>query len=228
MPWVEGLGYARRESIGIIMFTLDQAAFEAFNPDAVSEFVNCWGKYYRYDLDKYFPFIKLGLDLQEDDLKALLKWKDVWMLSPPKSGNGLNPRVHKVLEKRQAINAFRKDELKDSEFAEITNRIFPNGIVWQLFLFHIARPITCPIADQHVFRAYSRFSGEPAPKTVGEFAGYSSWFNELALRFRAQTRVDDSDKVAMLKANKDLDGALMAFGQFLKKYDRESKDQPHT
>jgi hypothetical protein len=45
-------------------------------------------------------------------------------------------------------------------------------------------------------------------------------FQELATRFRASVGIDDTDQVSIIQANKRLDNALFAFGQFLASYDR--------
>jgi hypothetical protein len=86
------------------------------------------------------------------------------MLTHPRKSDGEpNPRVVRVLNQLAAMNEFRRGTLSVDEFQEIAQSVFPHGIVWQSFLFHVTRPAEWPIADQHVFRSYALLSDTAAP-----------------------------------------------------------------
>ena len=150
------------------MFILDIKQFEEFDLNSVKQFVNYWSKHYSYDTIKAFDSdevihyvneLNLGNNLTEQNIKRLLRWKDPWMLteekkSEPKKGKK-NKKVLSVIEKTDYINKFRQSKINEKEFKTETEMIFPSGLVWQIFLFHIARPFEYPIADQNVFRAFS-------------------------------------------------------------------------
>jgi hypothetical protein len=104
----------------------------------------------------------------------------------------------------------------------VTAQIFPfeGGIVYRLFLFHIACPLEWPIADQNVFRAFEALYGMKEPRTIDEFKKeYVPRFKKLAENLRRKRRVNRKNKRAVLDENKKLDSALMMFGKFLRRYD---------
>jgi hypothetical protein len=186
------------------MYVLNRDTFRSVDTNRIVQFVECWERYYDGDdIVEYLSELNIGNDLSEQNVTRLLRWKDPLRLTHPrKTDGGPNPRVIRVLEQLGKLNEFRNGKLNASEFQSITNSLFPNGIIWQLFLFHLARPAEWPIADQHVFRSYAKT------------------FQELATRFRASVGIDDTDQVSVVQANKRLDNALFAFGQFLASYDR--------
>lgn len=203
------------------MFVLDRAEFRAVDMACIGRFVECWERYYTDDDREYFEQINVGKDLTEDNLTRLLRWKDPRMLTHPRKADGApNPRVTQVLAQIDSLNRFRRGDSTADEFQAITQKIFPNGIIWQLFLFHLARPADWPIADRHVFRSYSVLFNARAPDSIAAFGSYSNRFRELAAEFRRRAAIEDTDEAAIVRTNKRLDNALFAFGQFLDAYDR--------
>ncbi len=203
------------------MYTLNRDAFRSVDTDRIAQFVECWDRYYDgYDVAEYLSELNIGSDLTEQNVTRLLRWKDpIWLTHPKKKDGKANPHVVRVLRQLDALNGFRNGELNADEFQAITNGLFPNGIIWQLFLFHVAQPVEWPIADQHVFRSYSVMFGAAAPESIAAFSSYSKKFRELAASFRASVGIDDNDKALVVRENKRLDNALFAFGQFLAAYD---------
>lgn len=214
------------------MYVLDRKAFRALDTSRIKQFVECWERLYRGsvrlsnspELIDYFQELNLSHNLSEQNTTRLLRWKDPRMLTHPKQdSDGIgapNPRVERVLAKLDRINEFRSGALSQADFAEITHEVFPNGIIWQLFLFHIAQPWRWPIADQHVFRAHSLLFNSPAPNSIESFRAYTDQFHTMAKRLREDLQVDENDLNGVVHANKRLDNALMAYGQFLQAYDR--------
>jgi hypothetical protein len=204
------------------MYVLNRDTFRSVDTNRIVQFVECWERYYDGDdIVEYLSELNIGNDLSEQNVTRLLRWKDPLRLTHPrKTDGGPNPRVIRVLEQLGKLNEFRNGKLNASEFQSITNSLFPNGIIWQLFLFHLARPAEWPIADQHVFRSYSVMFDAAVPDSIATFSSYVKTFQELATRFRASVGIDDTDQVSIIQANKRLDNALFAFGQFLASYDR--------
>ena len=214
------------------MYVLDRAAFRAVDTNRIKEFVECWERFYRGnvhlsnspELIDYFRELNLSHKLSEENITRLLRWKDPRMLTHPKQeSNGRttpNPRVERVLAKLDRINQFRSSGLLDGDFAQVTKQVFPTGIIWQLFLFHMAQPWRWPIADQHVFRVHSTLFNAPAPNSIESFRAYADQFHIMSKRLREDLHMDENDLNEVVRANKRLDDALMAYGQFLQKYDR--------
>jgi hypothetical protein len=203
------------------MYVLNRNDFRATDKNRVVEFVECWERYYRGNDLEYFAELNLGGDLTEQNIMRLLRWKDPRFLThPKKKGGGSNQHVTRVLERMVSINSFRNGYLTVDDFGTITRRIFPTGIIWQLFLFHVARPTDWPIADQNVFRSYSVLFNVTVPNSINSFRSYADAFQELAANLRSAGGIDDADPELVVRANKRLDNALVAFGQFLATYDR--------
>jgi hypothetical protein len=202
------------------MYVLNRNDFRAADTNSVARFVECWERYYRGDDHEYFADLNLGNDLTEQNIARLLRWKDPRFLTHPKKGREPNPHVSRVLAETASINRFRNGDLAVDDFAGITQKIFPTGIIWRLFLFNLARPTDWPIADQNVFRSYRVLFNATVPNSIDSFRAYAETFQTLALRLRSAAGSDDADLELTVRANKRLDNALMAFGQFLATYDR--------
>ena len=91
--------------------------------------------------------------------------------------------------------------------------LFERGIVFRAFLLHIAKPHICPIADQHVFRAYALQTKKPPDWKSDDweaYDGYKAYFHKIADAMKIERTTYN------VKALKEIDNALMVFGQFLK------------
>jgi len=208
------------------MFVLNRDHFRGSNEAHLNNFVTCWERYYRGSvpissadttLINYEVELNIQSDLTEQNVTRLLRWKDPRMLTHLKVNGTDNHRVRNVLNKIRALNQFRNGSINRQTFAQTTAGIFPNGIVWQLFLFHIARPWEWPIADQHVFRAHAALFQQPAPQTLDAIELYRNNFACLAQAFQG---ISVDCRVETVRRNKRLDDALMSYGQFLLAYDR--------
>jgi len=207
------------------MFHLNRDDFHNRDETQISEFVECWQRYYRDSVSisptddtliNYETELNLQGELTQQNVVRLLRWKDPRMLTHPKLDGTSNHRVEKVLANLDAINRFRQGTLDQAAFAQTVAGIFHNGIVWQLFLFHIARPWEWPIADQHVLRAHAALFNEGIPNTIEEFEQYKTNFMHVA---RAYQDIPGDSRDDIARRNKQLDNALMAYGQFLRAYD---------
>ena len=226
------------------MFILNVKQFGEFDLTMARQFVEYWSKQYPYDSAKvfdsdevidYIDELNLGDNLSEQNVKRLLRWKDPRMLtekilSGSRKGNE-NKKVLKVIEKREQINKFRRSEIGVDDFKNETERIFPNGFVWRIFLFHIARPFEYPIADQNVFRTFSTQKLTKTPEDWDEgYQQYRDYFFQIAISsgiIVEKPKGHEADIKEIVKRLKRVDDALFAFGQFLNSYGEEN-DLPHS
>ena len=216
------------------MFILDIKQFEEFDLNSAEQFVNYWSKHYSYDTIKafdsnevihYINELNLGNNLTEQNIKRLLRWKDPRMLteekiSEPNKGKK-NEKVLRVIEKTDSINKFRQRKINEKEFKTETEMIFPSGFVWQIFLFHIARPFEYPIADQNVFRAFSTQKHTAIPKDWEGYTHYMDYFFQIAISYGIITKKPkghEPEIKEIVKKLKKVDNTLFAFGQFLSSY----------
>lgn len=216
------------------MFVLNVKQFGEFALNRSKQFVDYWSKQYSYDSVKafssdevinYIDELNLGNDLSEQNIKRLLRWKDPRrltekILSGPNKGME-NKKVLMVVEKRDCINKFRHAEIDEKEFKAETENIFPNGFVWQIFLFHIAQPFKYPIADQNVFRAFSTQKATKIPEEWDGYKQYIDYFFQISISsgiIAEKPKGDESDIKEIVKKLKKVDDALFAFGQFLNSY----------
>jgi len=201
------------------MFTLNRNDFHGADTNRLVEFVECWNRYYGGDDDEYLAALNLGNDLTKPHIARLLRWKDPRFLTRRNRDDAPNLRVERVLAQTVAINDFRNGRIDAGDFETLTRSIFPNGIIWQLFLFHIARPRDWPIADRNVFHSYSALFNVDIPDSIVAYRSYANAFHKLASTLRRAMRIDNTDLTRVVMANKRLDNALVAFGQFLGTYD---------
>ena len=204
------------------MYTLNTSQFGNYDIDRAEDFVSFWQTYYRYSVKflgssreiDYFHELNVGSKLSEGNIRNLLRWKDPryltsQILSGPNKG-GLNGRVERVIEATTELNRFRYNEISEDEFRSVVSRMFPSGPIWQIFIFHICKPISYPIADQHVYRSFSYHRGRGTPNSWESYLVYADYFDSIcnSCNFAQDDMVE----------RKRVDNALMAYGQFLKNY----------
>jgi len=216
------------------MFILNVKQFEEFDLYRAKQFVDYWSNKYQNDSVKafnstevidYVEELNLESNLSEQNIKRLLRWKDPRrltekILSGPDEGKD-NKKVLKVIENIDWFNKFRQGKIGEEEFKIKTKVIFPNGFVWQIFLFHIARPFEFPIADQNVFRAFSTQKHTMEPIDWGGYKDYIDYFFQIAKSSGISVekpKGHESDLKEIVKKLKNVDNALFAFGQFLRSY----------
>jgi hypothetical protein len=209
------------------VFTLENANIAENSLDNAPDFIACWNQFYEYhirihggDIDvDYVAELGIGHELTEENCRRLLRWKDPKFLthkiqSGPNQGQ-LNPRVERTTAVLPQINLFRRDRLSEDDFKICTGNVFPTGLVWQVFLFHIAKPHIYPIADQHVFRVFCLHRDVASPRNWDFYQQYREYFGQIAERCG----------IALLPANvhalKRIDNALVVFGKFVKAYYRQ-------
>lgn len=125
--------------------------FKLYQPCAAQEFVAFWEQFYesgKYPDEVYLHNLNLSGELSVENVGALWLWKS------ERYGPPMISRTKVILPQ---LNQFRHlpvvtEADKHSLWQEIVK--FTMGIVWQAFLFHIARPRDYAILDQHVMRAF--------------------------------------------------------------------------
>ena len=211
----------------------ERDAIEDFRSERVGDFVRYWSEFYKYDVKifgsnsksiDYFRELNIRdneslCDLTKENIQRLLRWKDPHILTQvimtgPHRGKD-NPRVKRVLDRLDDINRFRRGEVEESDVCALADSIFSSGIVFRVFLLHIAKPHMYPIADQHVFRAYGLDAKKPdnwKPDSWTEYNEYRGHFHRIADAIGIQRTIGNIENL------KKIDNALWAFGKFLKSY----------
>lgn len=142
-------------------------------------------------------------EFDNNDLKALFKWKNGMELSAKKQKSVED----KILSKINKINNFKKSQEVDiaafqKEFSNLT-------AVWKIFLLHCIKPKHYPIYDQHIHRSFSFIHKEDfsiiSNDTISNKEKEQFYFKRYLPFIQANT-IEDIKK---------LDEAFFAFGQFL-------------
>ena len=114
-----------------------------------------------------------------------------------------------MIQKLREFNRFRFLKKVNTEefnkFWKVICGIVKTGLIWRVYLLHIARPDDYPIVDQHVLRAYHFLTfGEISEleQTLETYFSYREFFFKIARESGKEPRL--------------VDKALMAFGQYLK------------
>ncbi len=206
------------------MFILNPQDFANANPQNLRGFVDYWSQFIDpapkiHGLEQrinYLAEMNIGHDLTEENIQRLLRWKSPQYLTHVNRQGAFVIRVHRVLDLIGDINAFRNEQIGQDQFLRIITRIFRDGVVYRAFLFHVARPMQFPICDQHVFRAHSLLTQVPAADTWEHYLIYRDWFHGLRGALGITQLVNEGN----VRAAKELDSALMVYGQFLAKYNQ--------
>lgn len=167
------------------------------------QFVDFWSQFYnehdRYpDKVYYDPYIK---DLSQDNfLDKLWLWK-----MQVHYHNKRNKRALKLIKENiETIRNFRSSNPTFNILYDFSKKIFKSGVVYSVFLIHICKPQQYPIFDQHVFRSFIFLTTGKIikmPKNIKDYLRYKKFVLKIYKRYKINLR--------------DIDKALMAFGQFL-------------
>ena len=107
--------------------------------------------------------------------------------------------------------------ISEDEFNDVTLEIFPNGFIWRIFLFHVAKPFAYPIGNRYVFRTYSKQKGNRPPETWNEYnEGYIKYFFEICRNagIIEDTPDGNEDDIRnIISRMKRVDDALFEFDQ---------------
>lgn len=218
---------------GETMFILDKTKFGDCDFANAKEFVEFWKQYYPEDTTKifrskdnilidYITELNLGMNLNPENIKRLLRWKDPRWLTEIKPSGDDNPNVRKVLNELNIINDFRHNRINEKEFSRILSekKIFQEGLIYRVFLFHMAQPNEYPIADKNIFRAFFILNNKnrnPEDTNDKDYEEYTKFFFKIAKHAGISPETDISKYIRKLK---DIDNALFAYGQFLESYDK--------
>jgi len=176
-------------------------------PCLLKEFISFWAQFYnesQYPDTTYKENLRKGKMLQENNITPLLKWKNGRPLS-----NAKKQIAVKITKNLEEFNRFRSlGEVANGEFAKFwkfVSSIVKTGLVWKVYLLHIARPDDYPIIDQHVLRAYHFLTygeiSEPE-QSLSTYNSYKEFFFKVAKESGKEFR--------------EADKALMSLGQYLK------------
>ncbi len=169
----------------------------------IGEYVERYNKNKKYNLNDYFRIINSQITAEK--LKTILPWKLIGTRKPRKL-------IERAVKKLHEINLFKNEKISEDVFNEILKEISPCGHVIRLFIKHICKPITFPLFDRHVYRAFNYIEtgnihkGGLNKKIIEDsYEGYKAFFNRCCNYSKD------------LRKRKDIDSALMVFGKDLKK-----------
>jgi hypothetical protein len=175
-----------------------------------NSFVKCWSRLYNYPNYELYKSLITKPVLSEGDLRSLFEWKNGMNLSTKKENSFLT----QVLHHNELVYTLKKEF--DTDKFQIT--FGKMSAIWQIFLLHILQPSTCPIFDQHVYRAF-RFIQYQDDKV-------------LPFTRSAKLNVFQKEYYPFFLDMKDLvneydhfeiDKALWAFGKLIKEYPELAK-----
>ena len=169
------------------------------------EFIKFWSQFYadskHPDKRLYYPYIN---DLSKDGfLDKLWLWK-----MGVHFYNKTNKKALKLMRKNiEVIRNSRKSNPSFNNLYEFSRKIFKSGIIYPVFLIHICKPQKYPIFDQNVFRSFIFLTTKEkeivdTPKDIRDYLNYRKFVFQIHAKYKIKLR--------------DINKALMAFGQFLK------------
>jgi hypothetical protein len=178
---------------------------------SVPGFVGFWRPYGPGD-DVYAANINHGGTVTTDNVVTIMHWK---------AGPRFRARAEEFARAVPASvfnDARLKPPLSDEDLRDQYDLIrrhlrdkglaTANRLIWPIFLCHVAQPLTTPMYDVNVWRAWGHIAGwiEPKhyrliPQTFPTYLGYRGWFNGLTSTYGIEPR--------------HLDQALVAYGRFL-------------
>jgi len=191
--------------------------YKLYSKCSAQEFVDFWQQFYRSKIpdEVYQDNLNLGGELSEKNVSLLWRWKN------ERYGSPLIEPTQAILED---LNAFRRleyvDEPQERNFWQKAFTI-SQRIVWQVFLFHMARPHDYPIFDQHVLTAFFALtegyiyrSPKEARVPCVEYENFCSSYNGYKVFFSKLLSESGSPEP------KAVDRALWAFGKHVKRLHR--------
>ena len=204
------------------MFILDQNSFGDATLDNVAQFVDFWSHFDNqtpntYPANEpicYLDELHLNCDLTEENIRNLLRWKSPRHLTHVNQRGVPNQLVERAVVGMGTINQFRRHEITHERFLLFARGVFPTGVVYRAFLFHIGLPAEYPIWDQHVARVHALLTRRENDVGWSHYTEYCAWFAHLKGRLDINTEATGDN----VQRAKRLDSALMAYGQFLLRY----------
>lgn len=189
---------------------------------SATEFVEFWEGFYRSTIpdDVYQANLNIGNELTMENVALLWRWKN------QRYGSPLIGPTQQILGD---INAFRRlesiEEQEERGFWERAYAISPR-IVWQVFLFHMARPDDYPIFDRHVMRSYTAITtgylrlnpreANMVCRSYDRFRSSYGGYRDFFLQMVKETGFPP----------KKVDRALWAFGRHLRRQHRADGPLP--
>lgn len=205
------------------MYVLNPDEFCNYDLRNIKIFIDSWSKYYkRHKKINYIEKLNIGNELDVGNVIQLITWKSPWQT------NRMTALMNNNNDALGKFNDFRncdpEENGNENNFKEFTSRIFRGGTVMRIFLFHICKPYKYPIIDRYVVSSYNCHTkaGFNEKLALGRnwehYMGYRKYFFEIANAYYNHNDdyewdMNDTERL------KKIDNALMAFGQFLDKYD---------
>ena len=190
---------------------MDNFAQLSLAATSVPGFVGFWRSYAPGD-DVYTANVNHGGPVTTNNVVALMQWKAgprFWA----RAGEFARAVPARVFNDARLKPPLSDEDLRD-QYDLIRQHLRGKGLatanrlIWPVFLCHVAQPLTTPIYDVNVWRAWGHIAGwiKPEhyrliPETFPTYLEYRDWFNGLTSTHDIEPR--------------HLDQALVAYGRFL-------------
>ena len=169
----------------------------SWHPASKEDFVSFWKVFYIYPDKEYFS--NIGKELTENRVFVLFEWKNGGKISERKIASIRENYLDAQLQ-------LPSDPTQRVELEEYWGRF--SSTIWPIFWLHVNSPTAFPIFDQHVFRSMRYIQKQEICEPPYSSKKYSQIYIDEYVPF-----VKSFGDIS----RKDIDMALMAFGQFLKK-----------
>ena len=212
------------------MFVLDKVKYKDISTDNIVEFIQFWRQFYTgddvsiYNSNEninYISELNINNNLTTENIKRLLRWKSPRYLTEivkSKEEGKENELVKNIVNELDSFNQFRNNLITEKQFKNITDSIIKSDSVYKIYLFHIAKPNYYPIADQHVFRTFNVHTNHPQTIFWDNYITYKEYFDIMVELYIEKLKIEDC-----ITTRKQVDEALMSFGQFLGNYNQANK-----
>jgi hypothetical protein len=205
------VGWKRALHLPGILGQVDSFAQLSLTATSVPGFVGFWRLYAPGD-DVYAANVNYGGTVTTDNVVELMRWK---------AGPRFRARAEafaRAVPASSFNDARLRPQLSDENLRDqydlICQHLRCKGLgtarrlIWPIFLCHVAQPLTTPIYDVNVWRAWGHIAGWIKPEhyrlipvTFPVYLEYRRWFNDLTTTYGIEPR--------------HLDQALVAYGRFL-------------
>lgn len=195
-------------------------------------FIEFWKEAYEgdnYDWNDYLTFIAINKPLSKEYVLRACQWKKgrKWKDGVYPENFGKNWSEYIKAWMNEPTLDYLENVKKNGEIVETLFKKFEelgtfSSIRMQSFIAHTVRPFDFPILDENVWRSFVYLTkaglSNKLNYTIKDYLDYKKFFDSLVEEYEKDFDKRTASFDDRLRKRKDIDDALMAFGQFLKVY----------